>query len=83
MTTSTPAAPEPQTPRAGDRVRLTPGGVVHIVWGSQTVCNRRLRDYPKLKLINSERRADCRRCTETPVATLTYASGRIERYVAR
>lgn len=64
--------------KQGDRVRLTPRGLTHIVWGTHTVCGRKIPDGASVSA-----GALCRQCRSQPVVTLTYTSGRQERYCAR
>ncbi len=72
---------ESTTPKQGDRIRLTYRGVVHTVWGTHTVCGKRIADYPVATVGAVGRR--CVRCSTTPVVTFTFASGRQDRYFAQ
>ena len=72
---------QPAQPKNGDRIRLTARGVLHTVWGTHTVCGRKIADYPAAVIGGTGAR--CSRCVGTPVVTFRYASGRRERYVVR
>lgn len=82
MSTTLPSNPNP-------RVRLSPRGLIHIIYGKQdddwrqgrTICGRKVADHPKAELV--EGGLICRHCEHTPIVTFTFASGRRLDYYAK